>query len=115
MRLTQAALAGSVYRVVNGVDPVTRRLRWVADHPARRLPYDAPLAGLDATRPVMVESVEYTVVVREGGTVVAVHEGLSLVPEHAAYGPRRLAPPRDALARGRIAHGGGGAIPHRDR
>ncbi|MCC7052814.1 MAG: phage tail sheath subtilisin-like domain-containing protein [Gemmatimonadaceae bacterium] len=100
VRLSQSALAAPVYRVVNRVDAVERQLHWVADHPSRRLPYDAALSGLDATLPVLIESVELTVVVSEGGTVVAVHEALSLVPEHPAYGPRRLSPPREALAAG---------------
>lgn len=91
VRLSQSATAAPIYRVVNDVDAVTRRLFWVADQPSRRLPYDALLPPLEASKPVMVESVEYTILVSEGGVSMAVHEGLTLVPEHPSYGPRSLA------------------------
>src|SRR5687768_10364139 len=81
------------YKVVNAVDAVGRHLAWTTDRRERRLPYDAPLVGLDPAAPLLVESVELTAVVREGGRPVAVYEGLSLIPEHASYGPRVLAPP----------------------
>ena len=101
VRLTQPPPAAPVYRVVNEVDPVERCLRWTTDRRDRRLPYDAPLAGLDSSQPVVIESVEYTIAVSERGIPVAVHSGLSVIPEHEAYGPRVLAStmaPRDREA-----------------
>ena len=47
-----------VWKVVSDVDAVSQRVYWV--HPdGQRLPYDAPLAGLDLGPPVVVESIEY--------------------------------------------------------
>jgi hypothetical protein len=57
-----------------------------------RLPYDSPLEGFDPDRRIIIETVEYTLVVRESGNPIAVYEELSLVPEHDNYGPRLLAP-----------------------
>ena len=54
----------------------------------RRRYEDAPLEGLDLTRPVLIESIEYTLLVRELGRLVQVYEGLSLVPDNDRYGPR---------------------------
>jgi len=91
VRLVQPPPAAPIYKVVNDVDPVERRLLWTTDRAERRLSYDAPVTGLDPAQPVMAESVEYTIAVTERGIPVAVHEGLTLIPEHLAYGPRVLA------------------------
>jgi hypothetical protein len=91
VRLVQPPPATPIYKVVNDVDPLDRRILWTTDRPERRLPYDGPVMGLDPTQPVTVESVEYTITVTERGVPVAVHEGLTLIPEHASYGPRVLA------------------------
>ena len=57
----------------------------------KRLPYDsAPCSGFDPNRPILIESVEYTLWVRELGRLIRVYEGLSLVPEHRRYGPLLL-------------------------
>jgi phage tail sheath protein FI len=81
-------------KVVSDVDPVDRLLVWLGPRPEDRLPYDAPLSlppGYDLDQPLFIESIEYTLVVKERGTVRAVYEGLSLVPEDAEnYGPARL-------------------------
>jgi phage tail sheath protein FI len=92
VRLSQQAGGAVIYKVVSDVDPVGRRLLWVQDRPERRLPYDAPLDGIDPNQPLRVESVEYTLTVRDNGRPVAVYEGLSLIPEHPRYGPTVLAP-----------------------
>jgi len=81
-----------VFKVVSDVDPIERRLIWINDEPRKRLPYDTPLAGFDPNKPILVQSVEYTFVVRRAGNPIAVFEGLSLIPEHDAYGPIVLAP-----------------------
>ena len=54
----------------------------------RRRYDDAPLEGLDLTQPILIESIEYTLLVRELGRLVRVYEGLSLVPDDHRYGPR---------------------------
>jgi phage tail sheath protein FI len=91
VRLTQPPPAVPIYKVVNDVDAAQRRLIWTADRAERSLPYDAPLVGLNAAQPVVLESVECTIAVTERGIPVAVHAGLTLIPEHEAYGPRLLA------------------------
>jgi Bacteriophage tail sheath protein len=80
-----------VVKVVSHVDVVRQRVYWV--HPeGQRLPYDAPLAGLDLGQPVVVESIEYLVVVNESDRLVAAYRSLSLVPQNERYGPRVLGP-----------------------
>lgn len=91
VRLTQAAQPAQ-YRVISDVDAVAKRLLWVHPDPVARLPYDAPLHGFDSNRPILVESVEYTLLVREAGRLQRVYEKLSLVPEHPRYGPAVLPP-----------------------
>jgi phage tail sheath protein FI len=82
-----------VWKVVSEIDATTHRVYWV--HPdGRRLPYDAPLMGLDLGAPVIVESVEYRVIVNEAERLVALYDRLSLIPESDDYGPRRLSPVR---------------------
>jgi len=97
VRLSQDGVAAA-WKVVSDLDAADRRLLWV--HPKReaRLPTDAALTGFDMNRPILVESVEYTLLVRELGRLIRAYEGLSLVPEHPRYGPRVLpclAIPRD--------------------
>lgn len=91
VQLSQGVLP-SVFKVVSGIDAVERRLIWVDNEPRRRLPYDSPLVGFDPNRPILVQSVEYTFVVRRTGNPIALFEGLSLIPEHDDYGPTVLAP-----------------------
>ena len=81
-----------------------KRLIWVHDKLEARRHYwvdetskvqryydDTPLTGFAANLPILVESVEYTLLVRELGRLIRVYEGLSLVPDHERYGPRVLA------------------------
>ena len=82
----------TLLRVVSLVDGVNRRLYWVHPQPDLRLPYDLPLAGISTDRPVRVESIEYTLLVWEGGRLVRAYEDLALVPEHSRYGPAVLGP-----------------------
>jgi phage tail sheath protein FI len=81
------------YRAISTVDVNRRRLYLV--NPARhdRLPYERRLTGYDTSRPLPIESIEYSLLVRELGRVTAVVEGLSLVPAHPRYGASVLAPP----------------------
>ena len=91
VRLSQDALP-PVFKVVSDVDPIERRLIWFQDELRKRLPYDSRLTGFDLNRPILVQSVEYTFIVRRAGTPIALFEGISLIPEHDEYGPRVLAP-----------------------
>jgi uncharacterized protein len=93
VRLSQGTKA--IHKVVSDVDAMTSRLIWLHPKPEARLPYDSVLSsapsGFDPDQPILIESVEYTLWVRELGRLIRVYEGLSLVPEHPRYGPRALA------------------------
>jgi hypothetical protein len=97
VRLSQPG-GPTLLRVVSAVDPAARRLYWVHPDARHRLPYDAPVAGFDRNLPLNVESLTYTLVVRERGKVVAIHPDLTLVPEHPRYAPDvlRVAEPDEA-------------------
>jgi hypothetical protein len=62
-------------------------LIWLHPDPKQRLRYDSILTGFDLDSPILIESIEYTMLVRELGSLVRVYEGLSLVPENPNYGP----------------------------
>lgn len=93
VRLSQGTNA--IYKVVSEVDAVQGRLIWVHPDPEARLDYDSVLdnvlSGFDPDLPILIQSVEYTLWVRELGRLRRVHEGLSLVPEHPRFGPCVLA------------------------
>ncbi len=91
-RITQEA-RDPVWKVVSEVDPVRNRLIWVHPKREKRFPYDSPLDGIDPNLPLVIESVEYTLLVWELGRLVALYEGLSLVPapESQRDGTRVLA------------------------
>ena len=74
-------------KVVSEVDAESNRLFWVHPKPEARLPYDEPLSDFDPNQPILIESIEYTLLVRELGRLIAAYEGLSLIPEHRRYGP----------------------------
>jgi uncharacterized protein len=80
------------YRVVASVDVSRRRLYWVHPEPARRRPFERPLTGYDPGRRFVIESIEYSFLVRELGRLIAVIERVSLSPSHRRYGPE-LWPP----------------------
>lgn len=91
VRLSQDE-AETAFKVVSEVDAGKGLLHWVNPKPGSRLPFDSPLRGFDLAQPILLESVEYTLLVREVGRLVGRYAGLSLVPEHPRYGPRVLAP-----------------------
>jgi phage tail sheath protein FI len=68
--------AAPVYRVVSEADAVTKRLI-----------FDSVVSGFDPNQPILIESIEYTIWVREQGRLIRVYEGLSLVPINPRYGP----------------------------
>lgn len=90
VRLSQGT--NTIYKVVSDVDAVESRLIWIHPDPKSRLPYDSPLSGFDLDQPILIESIEYTLWVRELGTLIRVYEGLSLIPENPSYGPQTLSP-----------------------
>jgi len=75
------------WKVVSEADPVTNRMYWIHPHPEARLPYDEPLGGFLAGEPILIESVEYTLLARERGRLVRVYDELSLIPNQRRYGP----------------------------
>ncbi len=91
VRLSQHG-AATIFKVVSDVDAVGLRLVWQHPRLELRLPYDADLTGFDPNVPVLVESVEYTLIVRRSGRLVGAYERLSLVPEHERYGVTALIP-----------------------
>jgi len=91
VRLSQPG-ASSILKVVSDIDGRNQALVWLNDKPARRMVYDSPIAGFDLNRPVLIESVEYTLLVAELGVPVALYENLSLIPENENYAPDVLAP-----------------------
>lgn len=85
-----------VLKVVSAVDPAERKLAWQRPDFGGGLPYASPLElppGYNLDAELFIDSIEYTLVVKEAGTVLAIYEGLSLVPEDTEhYGPCRLVP-----------------------
>jgi uncharacterized protein len=82
----------TAFRVLSHVDPNARRLYWVHPDAALRLPTDQPLTGFQHHEPVFLESIDYTLVVRDAGRVIAVFDRLSAVPTHARYAACVLSP-----------------------
>jgi phage tail sheath protein FI len=102
VRISQPGAATQL-KVVSAIDPVNQLLIWLNPNPAARLAYDTPLTGIDPDRPAVIESIEYTLLVRQSGTPIFLRQGLALIPEHPSYGPVALPPivnPADLEARG---------------
>lgn len=91
VRLSQPG-APSILKVVSDVDGRNQALIWLNEKPTRRLVYDSPISGFDLNRPVLIETIEYTLLVAELGVPVALYENLSLIPENKNYAPVVLAP-----------------------
>jgi phage tail sheath protein FI len=92
VRLSQGG--NEIYKVVADIDAVAGRLIWLPPRTDSRRAYhtalDSITSGFDPLQPILIESVEYTVLVRELGRLTRVYEGLSLVPDHPRYGPLLL-------------------------
>lgn len=90
------------YRAVSAVDADNGRLYWVNPDPRVRSasPWEIPLTGVDPDASLLLESIEYILLVRRLGQVVASYEGLAPMPHHPNYGPAMLAglplPPDDS-------------------
>jgi uncharacterized protein len=89
-----------VYKVVSAIDAANGLLYWMTPDHAPQLPYDAPLTGFAGNVPLLIQSVEYTLLVWQLGQLLRTYEGLSLVPENPQYGPIVLPPPSYDYARG---------------
>ena len=63
VRITQDSGAAT-FHVVSAVDAECKRLYFVNPKPELSLPYDAALTGLDPNQPLLIESIEYTLLVR---------------------------------------------------
>jgi Bacteriophage tail sheath protein len=90
----------ATFHVISCIDAEHKRLYFVSPKPELSLSYDAPLIGIDANQNLLIESVEYTLLVRQQGRLIATYDGLTLVPEHLHYGPRVLADPVEERAEG---------------
>ena len=84
--------ASPLLRVVSAIDAGEGLLYWLHPDPAERLFYDAPLDGFNPDQPLFIESVEYTLLVRQSGVPIFLRARLAPIPEHPNYGPRLLAP-----------------------
>ena len=91
VRLSQEG-SPPVLRVVSDVDAYESLIYWLHPDPNARTAYDSPVTTFDPDRPILLESVEYTLMVFEAGRLVRRYEVLSLIPEHPRYGPTLLAP-----------------------
>lgn len=89
VRLTQEGIV-PVYKVISNVDARDKKLWWIHSSRESRLPYDAPLSGFKSDSPILIESIEYTLIVCELGRLKRVYDRLSLIPEHPHYGPAIL-------------------------
>lgn len=82
----------TLLRVVSMVDAELRRLYWVHPDPALRLPYDAPVVTPNPNDVLLLETIEYAMLIRQLGHLIAVYDRLSLIPENLRYGPAVLHP-----------------------
>lgn len=91
VRLTQTG-ATVAYRVLAGVDAARHLLFWRDPDPRRRGPRQYPLTGFDPSVPLLAESLSYDLAVYRLGRLAALYQGLSVVPEAAAYAAVSLGP-----------------------
>jgi Bacteriophage tail sheath protein len=91
VRLSQDG--GSIVRPIADLDAANGRLLFLPADPARLRPWHQPLAGLDPAKPIVVERLSTTLVIRLGGRVSAVARDIAYAPDHPRYGPVLLADP----------------------
>lgn len=65
---------------------------WIPQQPDLLLSYDTSPLSFAPNQPILVESVECTVIVEQQGVPIGLYTGLSLIPENPNYGPASLAP-----------------------
>lgn len=76
VRLTQPGVEEPAYRVIRAIDPDRSRII-----------FSKPITELNIHALIVIESVEYTLLVHDGGKFLRAYEGLSLAPGHPRYGP----------------------------
>jgi hypothetical protein len=87
VRISQEGSPVVAWRVVSDVDAVLGRVYWLHPDVEKRLRYDRPLLGFDPSVPILIQSVEYAVIVSDSGELIRFYDRLSLIPENARYGP----------------------------
>jgi phage tail sheath protein FI len=97
VRASQAGSSTVLQKVVSTVDPATSRIYWMHPDADQRLPYDQPLLGFDPDQPALLETIDYQILVSERSRLLRIFEGISLVAEHARYGPAALPADRSPL------------------
>ncbi|HEY1749965.1 MAG TPA: phage tail sheath C-terminal domain-containing protein [Caulobacteraceae bacterium] len=84
VRLTQPG-ASTQTRVVAAIDPARSLIYWIDPDPSRRGGRQLAVTGFDPTQPLLVESLQYDLLVYYQGRLAAVSQGLALTPEDQAY------------------------------
>jgi phage tail sheath protein FI len=96
-RLRLGSIAGigayTLIEIWQGALAIDRRIVRAVDAIESRVTLDQPVAGLAPGTAVRVESIAWSLEVYELGRLIGVFEDLSLVPEHARYGPAVLKQP----------------------
>src|SRR5450432_2046770 len=60
-----------LYRIVSFVDPDEQRLYWINPDPRQRRPWEQPLVTPDPNASIVIETIEYTLLVRSEARLVA--------------------------------------------
>lgn len=90
VRISQGALA--ILRPIAWTAVATRSIGFIPQDGAA-MPWHLPLAGLDLARPVIIERLSATLLVRLDAQVTGIARELSYVPGSRRYGPTLLAQP----------------------
>jgi hypothetical protein len=72
---------------VSFVDADASRLYWIHPDPRQRQPWEQPLTVPDLNASLVIETIDYTLLVFAEAQLVARYPDLSLVPDHPRYGP----------------------------
>ena len=84
VRLIQGST--SAFRVIDSVDAAISVLRW-----------KDPFTAFDLSGPILIESIEYTILVHSGGRLIRTYERLSLIPGNPRFGPYVLPSLKESL------------------
>jgi hypothetical protein len=80
-------------RVVAAVDAVASLIYWINPDPNQRRLYEQQVSGLDPGLPIVIETIDYDLMVWSSGRLAAIYQQLSLVPDNQNYAPVILAAP----------------------
>jgi len=83
VRIEQGTLVQ--YRVIAAIDAVQTRIYWIDLDPQRRRAIQRALSGFDASQPLRIIRIAYSLNVRERASIVASYQDLHLVPSHPRY------------------------------